>query len=147
MAHSFNYQSAQRQLREFLESRSLSPNVAWVFAEDIACVNNRLLVHFPLPAKNESAVRALVESAKAQELGVELKVMGRTAECTFCCAIAPADTDEAERMMINGLKLSLPERLPTTITVSGWAAWAWARIWHREPSPFGHLPLHEKNAR
>jgi hypothetical protein len=144
VSDSFNYDSAKRKLCEFLERRSLPSKLAWVFAEDMAWIDGSLKVRSPLPAGNETAVRAAIESKAAQELGVELRAVARTAEMTLCGVVVPADNREAEELMINGLKLSVPERALEASEVTGWVKWRLARMRHREPSPFAYLSRRKK---
>jgi hypothetical protein len=140
MGDSFNYESAKRELCEFLEQRLLSSNVGWVFVEDMAWVNGSLKVRSPLPTENEIAVRAFVEPEMAQVLGVELRAVGKTAEMTLCSVIVPVDKREAEELMINGLKISVSERLLEASEVTGSVKWRLARMKHHKPSPFADLP-------
>lgn len=139
MSEVLDYSSAKRKLCEFLERRSLSPSVAWVFAEDIAWVEGGLKVRSPLPAENENAVRTAIESEVARELGVELRAVGKTAEKTFCAVVLPTDERQAREMMINGLKISVPDRLVVASQVSGLIGWAFVRLRQRAPSPFADL--------
>lgn len=140
MSEAFDYNSAKRKLCEFLERRSLAPTVAWVFAEDMAWVSGSLKVRSPLPVENENAARAAVESEMARELGVELRAVGKTAENTLCVVVVPTDERQARELMINGLKISVPERLLEASQVTGLIEWKLARMKHRKLSPFADVP-------
>ena len=140
MSESIKYETAKRKLDAFLKNRSLPSKVAWVFFEDLVWVNGALRVRSRIPPENEPAVRAAIESKRAQELGVELRVVANTADMTLCAAIVPANKREAEELMISGLKLSVPEGVLQALEVVSAEEWTSLRLRHREPSPFAGLP-------
>lgn len=139
MPDSFDYTSALDQLSGFLAEQSLPPDVEWVFAEDLAWTGQELKVRAPRPPEDSDVVRSAIESDRGQKLGVEIRAIARTDKATLCGIVIPQDEREAEELMINGLKFSVPSRLLEAAEVSGSIKWKVAKMKHREPSPFAGI--------
>lgn len=139
MRKPFDFNSAVCLLEEFLELQSLPLRIEWVFAEDLVWTGSQLNARAPISAENKEVMRSIIESENAQTHGVEIRAVARTANATLCGLVLPEDERQAEEMMIDGLKLSVPNRLQDAVVVSGTIRWRLLRLRHREPSPFSGI--------
>ena len=64
------FPDAVRQCQDFLTGQNISPELLWVFREDVVWRKRRILVKEPLPAENERLVGTLYESGRRRESGI-----------------------------------------------------------------------------
>lgn len=99
---------AVRRFGGFLVSRGLSPDLLWVFREDVYLRHQRLLVKVPLPERNIGDVKRLYALGVNRGLGVRLDVLCLLGVRPCCYVWLPSDEEDASYAMLSGLKLSVP---------------------------------------
>jgi hypothetical protein len=132
------YEELQGQLSQLLQRTGHPSRVAWVFQDDLAWVRGTLYVRLPLPTSNEASVLEALKSRKVQDHGVEAHVLATLEAMTLCGLIIPRNSQEAESLMIGGIKCSVLERTLRARPSSG-LKWRLLKRLHREPSPIDFL--------
>lgn len=117
------------QFTAFVVHQGLSPNLLWVFREDI--LERWPLIYVRLPLMNEvSAIEALYRTGVERGLGIEMSVVCLLGGSPCCYLYLPDDTvDSEQRMMSSGLKLSVPSELSVATPITNWAKWTWLTWW------------------
>ncbi len=110
------FHQALSQLYEFLEhQRVRRPSVRWIWREDVALRERSLLVSSQLPREQLVAdvySRAVTSAAQ----GIVLSAEGIDDDAVYCTIFVSVSEDDAERRLIDGLKLAkLATLLPVVI--------------------------------
>ena len=108
------FDQALSQLDEFLEhQRVRRPSVRWIWREDVALRERSLLVSNQLPPEQLVAdvySRAVTSAAR----GIVLSAEGIDDDAVYCTIFVSVSEDDAERRLINELKLA---KLATLVPV------------------------------
>ena len=64
------FPGALRQCQDFLTGQKFSPDLLWVFREDVAWRKRRIFIKEPLPPENERLAESLYESGRQRDLGI-----------------------------------------------------------------------------
>ncbi|MEL6195488.1 MAG: hypothetical protein AAFZ38_10635 [Myxococcota bacterium] len=103
------FTEALLSLRELLPESLRAKDLRWAFREDLGMEQHGPIVFLDSLAGNEALVRELYENARESNGGIAVTCFG-VAQGTPCCYVErPANTDQAERLMLpsHGLKLSV----------------------------------------
>ena len=119
------FSEAVKQLQQFLVGQQLSPELWWVFREDVTANKQRILIKEPLPTENQRIAEALYERGCQRGLGIRLEIL-----CLFesrpCCYVwLPKDELEAENslMLMSRFIISIPTALPLARGVKNGLLW------------------------
>jgi hypothetical protein len=99
---------AARQFGGFLVSQRLSPDLLWVFREDVCGRNQQLPVKIPTPEENAGHVESLYNLGVSRGLGARLDVLCLLGSRPCCYVWLPSDEEDASYAMLSGLKFSVP---------------------------------------
>ena len=119
---------AVEQFGGFLASQGLSPDLLWVFREDVCWRKQRLFVKVPVSEENAGNVERLYNLGVNHGLGVRLDVLCLLGSRPCCYVWLPSDEEDASYAMLSGLKLSAPtEPVIAQAVRSGllWRAYKW----------------------
>ena len=115
---------AVERLSEFLRANDAAGELAWVVPDDTALIPPRLFLR---PRGRDAALeqaRRDYQRACDRRLGVDLRILCRLGGTTCCFVYAPHDEAEAaRRLMPDGLKLTLPQRLGEAELARGRFEW------------------------
>jgi len=118
-----------RQLRAAGETEIGEANsVAWLFAEDCVFFGRALQLRLPLSKENSSRAAALARSAKASELGAEVRAAAEEGGILYCTFYVPTSLCDAGDRGIEGLKLSVPPRAVPLRIAAGGLRWIFLRL-------------------
>jgi hypothetical protein len=107
---------------------SEAKSVAWVFSEDCAVHAWALQVRVPLPQGNAGLADALLKSAAARDLGVEVRAFGTDGGVVYCTLYVPSSPEDAREHQIAGLKLAVPAAAVPLKLVTGALRWGFVRF-------------------
>ena len=88
---------------EFLSSQGLSPDLRWVFREDVIFRRGRIFIKTPLPADNESRAEACYELGRKRDYGVVLQAFCLLESRPCCYIVLPTDDTDAEHMLVSNV--------------------------------------------
>jgi hypothetical protein len=103
-----NFQQAVAEFKKFLSSESISPNIAWIFQEDITWYRGNLFILWPLPKDNVRMAEKAYELGRQKGLGLKLEVCCWVTETPCCFVLVPEDEDTAESLMLTELRFNYP---------------------------------------
>lgn len=131
-----DFDEAVTRFKKFVEEQGQPPRLMWVRSEDVLVADNRwLYVRVGVPEQNEKLARNAYEKGRRGELGVVLATLCQLQDMTCCYVWAPADEDQAERLLMpTDLKLSVSsgEYRWQGKTVSNTIHWLWLRWRYRK---------------
>ncbi len=124
---------AVARFREFLISQQAPSELLWVFREDVSSRKRRVLIKEPLPPENVQLAESLYERGCQRGLGVQLDAFCLLGSRVCCYICLPEDESEAQHLMIDGLKLSVPTDLLHARSVRSDVLWR-VQVWLDERS-------------
>lgn len=119
---------AVQQFGGFLVSQGLSPDLLWVFREDVCRRKRRLFIKVPVSEENFGDVERLYHLGVSRGLGVRLDVLCLLGSSPCCYVWVPSDEEAASYAMLSGLKLSVPTEPVIARAVRNrvlWRAYKW----------------------
>lgn len=128
------FDQALNQLHAFLNHHQVRrPSVRWMFRDDVALRERSLLVSTQLPRERTSLVEEVYSCAVSSAApGVLLSAEAIDDDAVYCTIFVPVSEDDAQRRLIDGLKLS---RLATLLPVVVVDQLAWARAAEAQTPP------------
>jgi len=107
-----SFAESKKIFQEFLSEQKISPDVLWVFQEEVLLRKDAVLVKVFNPDKNEDLAEELYEIGRERNLGICFHAFALL-ESRPCCYIQlPSDQDEAERLLIGNSYLKCSVRNP-----------------------------------
>ena len=106
MRTDLSFQQATEKLQAFLQTEKRPHVVRWVFREDLIFYKRNILLRWPLPAQNEQLAQELYNQGQAKGLGFALEICGFDQANAYGYVLVPADSADAEALMMTPLKLS-----------------------------------------
>lgn len=127
------FPDALRQCEDFLTSQKFSPDLRWVFREDVAWRKRRIFIKEPLPAENGKLVESLYESGRQRGLGIRLEVLCLLDSRPCCYVWLPKDQIDAEYalLLMTKLIISVPTDLQTAESVRNPLMWQMRKLVER----------------
>lgn len=98
--------------QEFLSEQKISPDLLWVFQEDVLLRKDAVLVKVFNPNKNEDLAEELYEIGRKRNLGICFHAFALLDSRPCCYIQLPSDQDEAERLLIGSSYLKCSIRNP-----------------------------------
>ena len=119
--------------QKFLAEQSVSPELVWIFREDVVSHDGAIFIREPLPKVNIAIAETLFERGWKRGLGVSLDVLCLVGSrhCGFIWL--PKNEREAELHLLAGLKMSVPSKPMVASSVRNWFKWQWHK-WFDEKS-------------
>jgi len=103
------FDQAVARYQDFLASLRLPGEIQWIFREDISVKYwGRTWVRVPIPAINLVCARQLYDVGRQRDIGVLLNLFCILNQTACCYVWIPNNEEEANRMLLRGLKLSVP---------------------------------------
>ena len=136
------FEEALASFRSFVNEQGFSPDLVWVFREDVIYSNQHTLVRWPLPADNVPLAWDYFEFGRAQGLGVTLMAWCHSEGRSICSVWVPRDDREAiEALQAPTLKCSA-----LVDPVEAWAIrsplyWCWLTWWQAQHDQSFHWRL------
>ena len=132
MRRDTSFREAKESFQSFLSGQGLSPDLVWLFREDVICRPGLFLIRVPLPPENERLAEACYEVGRKRDLGICLHAFC-LADSRPCCYVQlPGDDVEAQYMLMGNLSLKCsvrtrllqaqPVRNPTVWFAKKWLA-------------------------
>ena len=120
-----SFTDATKQLKDFLASQDLSPELEWVFREDIIWRKQLIHVRVPLPQANESLAKSLYEKGRQRDLGIRLETLCLLDSHPCCYVWLPEDQMEAEcaLLLMSKFIISAPNELKRAEPVGNPVTW------------------------
>jgi hypothetical protein len=118
---------ATEQLRNFAAREGLSGRLCWVFRENVVLRDRHLLIASKSIEAGEAAARVVYDDACEKDLGVELAVVAKTSENTFCTVSVFDEARVGALVPVTGLKLKVPTHVIEATVVESDAELAVAR--------------------
>lgn len=119
---------AIQQFGSFLVSQGFSPDLLWVFREDVCWRNQRVFVKVPVPVENLEHVERVYKVGVARGLGIRLDMLCLLGSRPCCYVWLPSDEVDASYAKLSGLKLSVPTEPAVAQAVGSglrWRAYKW----------------------
>ena len=137
------FHAAVAQLQEFIATQGLSPDLLWIFREDVVRLRRQTYIKVPVP-NNEPLAESLYNSGLPNGLGIHLSVFCLLHGRPCCYVWLPSDSTDADYRMLSGLKLSVLVEQDIATPVRNWLRWKWlkwceSRVYH--PCRADELPL------
>ena len=131
-----SFNEAVKQLKDFLISQNLSPELLWVFREDIVWRKQRILIKEPLPQENESVAESLYESGRQRELGIRLETLCLLGSRPCCYIWLPKDQMDAEYalLLMSNFIISVPTDLKRAESVRSPLIWRAHKLFEGVPA-------------
>jgi hypothetical protein len=146
------FAEATDSFRQFLADEGLSPNLRWVFREDVVFQRGRVAIRTPLPANNEIRAEACYELGRERDFGITLQAFCLLESRPCCYVVLPIDDTDAERMLVSNaaVKYLIRTDLAEAEPISNPLKWLMLRLLNRKshinsfddhiPSRFSLLP-------
>ena len=132
------FPSAVSQLRALLATKFWPAEIVWLDHTAIAVRDKELLVN-PRRALTDAKVARAYDQAITEQFGVLLAGLAHDHTFSYCYLWAPATARQREeRMMPNGLKLSVPLR-PRQIRRLEGIGFSWWRIFGPAPASLNEV--------
>jgi len=96
-----SFDEALEDFREFLSGQGLSPDLVWVFREDVIFQREHIFIKSPIPAENEARAKACYELAQKRNFGVNLRAFCLLEVYPCCYIVLPEDDMDAERKLMS----------------------------------------------
>lgn len=107
-----SFAESKKIFQEFLSEQKISPDLLWVFREDVLLKKDAVLVKVFNSDKNEDLAEELYEIGRERNLGICFHAFALL-DSRLCCYIQlPSDQDEAERLLIGNSYLKCSIRNP-----------------------------------
>lgn len=127
-----SFEEASLRFREFLRSQGWPDQVQWLTAGTVLFSKKR---HYWINSRkiDEGMIlaRETYQQGVKRGLGIGIEALCQTDSATFAYVFAPTDQDEAQRLLISGLKLSVPLDSPPAKLVVNPLRW-WVLHWLHE---------------
>ena len=108
-----SFSEASSRFLDFLEGNGFPGEVLWLFREDVMVTDRgQLWIRLPIPEENLRLAQAAYDRGCAKGPGVKLEVFCVISSAVSCAFVSvPCDQRTAELDQIQGLKMSVPERV------------------------------------
>lgn len=131
--------------RAFLSDQRLSPDLIWVFREDVIFRHERILIRTPVPTGNEGRAMACYELGQKRGFGVNLHAFCLLESRPCCYTILPEDDTDAQHLLMSGatLKCSVWTNLKEAAAISNSLKWLALGLFNRRSHSFSaeaHIP-------
>ncbi len=120
------FHGAFAQLQEFIAKQGLSPDLLWIFRQDVVRLRRQTYIKVPVP-NNEPLAESLYNSGRPNGLGIHLSVFCLLRGRPCCYVWLPSDSTDAEYRMLSGLKLSVPVEQDVATPVRSRLRWKWLK--------------------
>jgi hypothetical protein len=95
-----SFEEAEQAFREFLIDNDRSPDIQWIFAEDVIITPSSILVRTPLSPDQRETAGKLYNKGKERDLGMAIHGFADLDNSTLAYIVVPIDDrDAAERSM------------------------------------------------
>jgi hypothetical protein len=140
-----SFDEALDSFKGFLSGQGLSTDLAWVFCEDVIFQRERIIIKTPIPAENETRVRACYELGQKRDFGMNLQAFCLLESRPCCYILLPGDDLDAQYFLMsnNALKVSVWTKLREAESVSNPVKWQALKLLNRKSrfsNPNNHIP-------
>ena len=119
-------EEASQRFREFLRSQGWPDEVQWLIPGAVlASKRGHCWINSRKVEGGMALARETYQQGVTQGLGISIEALCQTDSVTFAYVFVPTDQDEAERLLITGLKLSVPLTAQRARVVKN-SCWWWA---------------------
>lgn len=119
-----DFDTSEERLRSFLVKHGYSRDIIWTFAENYLW--DRILylnVNEIDISRNRDLSKEVCNNSIKYPFGIELSLVTICDDLSMCSIFSPHTELEAESMMISGVKLMIPVRLPPCRRISNRDEW------------------------
>ena len=129
-----SFAEAVNSFKEFLSGQGLSPNLQWVFREDVVFRQGRVIIRTPLPANNASRAEACYELGRQRDYGVTLKAFCLLESRPCCYIVLPENDADAQHMLMSNVaaKYLIRTDLAEAEPISNPLKWRALRLLYRK---------------
>jgi hypothetical protein len=122
-------EDAMPRFRDFLRAQGWPDRVQWLTAGTVLCSKKgHYWINCRKPDEGRTFAHETYQQGVRRGLGISIEALCKTDAVTFAYIFAPTDQDEAERMLISGLKLSVPLNFQRAQMVANPFRW-WVLHW------------------
>jgi hypothetical protein len=94
------FNNAVKRFQDYLAGQNVSPEILWVFREDVVHHKGRIFVKEPLPKKNLRVVESLYEHGRQQDSGIRLEMLCLLGSRPCCYIWLPEDPTEKDYSLL-----------------------------------------------
>ena len=131
-----DFRDAVEQLKDFLASQNLSPELLWIFREDVVWYKQCIFVKEPLPQGNEIVAESLYERGRQRDLGIRLETLCLLGSHPCCYVWLPEDQMDAEYalLLMSNFIISAPKELKHAKPVRSPLTWRVYKLFEGKPA-------------
>ena len=146
------FDDAVNQLQHFLAGQNISPELRWVFHEDVVYRNGRIIVKEPLPEGNSRTVELLYERGREQDSGIRLETLCLLGSRPCCYIWLPQDppNDKHSLLLMSKFAMGVPIVLQPAQSVRNPLTWQLYKLFEGKADsaiPVERLPRRNPNDR
>ena len=86
-----DFSQAVSDFKKFLNDEKISPDIMWIFREDITWYRGSFFIFWPLPKDNVRMAEKAYELGRQKGLGLKLEVCCWVTETPCCFVLVPED--------------------------------------------------------
>jgi hypothetical protein len=121
-----SFDEAIAGFREFLRAQGLPDQIRWVTQRSVLISSRGFYwIKFQNIADDLAIAHETYVKGINRGMGISINALCKTEANTFAYIFVPEDQEEAERLLIGGLKLSVPINIPKAKLIDNPFAW-WA---------------------
>src|SRR5215203_2264987 len=144
------FDDAVNQFQHFLAGQNISPELRWVFREDVVYRKGRILVKEPLPEGNSRTVELLYERGREQDSGIRLETLCLLGSRACCYIWLPQDppNDKHSLLLMSKFAMGVPIVLQPAQSVRNPLTWQLYKLFEGKADsaiPVERLPRRNPN--
>ncbi len=118
------FEHCELRMCKMLAAKGHAGSVVWTFCEDYIWDGNALLVGVIDSAANRFSANCIFDDNMRYAYGVEMSLSAVADGNLYCALRAPLSMSDAQYELIDGIKLSVPLRLPACRTIVDSSEWS-----------------------
>jgi len=124
MRNGETFEHCELRMCEMLATEGHTGRVVWTFCEDYIWDGNVLFVGMVDSVANSFAAKSVFDDNGKYPYGIEISLSAVADGSLYCALRAPSSMSDAQYELIDGIKLSVPFRLPACRTVVDSCEWS-----------------------